>query len=246
MAELAHRSWLMRRLENAIQRGFMRAYHQVRVDPARFLMQLRSAHRLPISGYDGVFQLDLRLLDSVAEETIHSSMNLAALQGAGFGLGGILTVVPDMSLMAAITLRTIQKLSLIYGFEFNSDKEIAELWVATASAAGVDIGRELIEKELVNKFVPRVIQRIAVSASAEVVEKWAARVIPVISSVIGAGLNYYFIRAWGERAKRHFRAKHLEMRQRNYKPPATISGDAGSPRGASASLPPSPAALTRS
>jgi len=64
---------------------------------------------------------------------------------------------------------------------------MAELWVATASAAGVDIGRELIEKELVNKFVPRVIQRIAVSASAEVVEKWAARVIPVISSIIGAG-----------------------------------------------------------
>jgi uncharacterized protein (DUF697 family) len=244
MADQVHRSWLMRKLESAIQRGFLRAYRQVRVDPARFLMQLRSAHGLPISGYDGVFQLDLRLLDSVAEDTIHSGMRLAALQGAGFGLGGVLTLVPDMSLMAAITLRTIQKLSLIYGFEFNTDKEMAELWVATASAAGVDIGRELIEKELVNKFVPRVIQRIAVSASTEVVEKWAARVIPVISSVIGAGLNYYFIRAWGERAKKHFRAKHLEMRQRNYKPPTTISGDA--PQSASAVLPPSPAALTRS
>ena len=241
MADPKRRSWLSRKLENAIQRGFMRAYHQVRVDPARFLMQLRSAHGLPISGYDGVFQLDLRLLDSVAEETIHSGMRLAALQGAGFGLGGMLTLVPDMSLMAAITLRTIQKLSLIYGFEFNTDKEMAELWIATASAAGVDIGRELVEKELVNKFVPKVIQRIAVSASTEVVEKWAARIVPVISSVLGAGLNYYFIRAWGERAKKHFRAKHLEMRQKNYKPPVTLSGDA-----APTILPPSPAALTRS
>ena len=241
MADPKRRSWLSRKLENAIQRGFMRAYHQVRVDPARFLMQLRSAHGLPISGYDGVFQLDLRQLDSVAEETIHSGMRLAALQGAGFGLGGMLTLVPDMSLMAAITLRTIQKLSLIYGFEFNTDKEMAELWIATASAAGVDIGRELVEKELVNKFVPKVIQRIAVSASTEVVEKWAARIVPVISSVLGAGLNYYFIRAWGERAKKHFRAKHLEMRQKNYKPPVTLSGDA-----APTILPPSPAALTRS
>ena len=57
MADQVHRSWLMRKFESAIQRGFMRAYHQVRVDPARFLMQLRSAHRLPISGYEGVFQL---------------------------------------------------------------------------------------------------------------------------------------------------------------------------------------------
>src|SRR5258708_16753764 len=195
MPDQAHRSWLMRKFENAIQRGVVRAYDQVCVDPARFLMHLRSAHSLPISSYEGVFQLDLRLLDSVAEETIHSGMHLAALQGAGFGLGGVLTLVPDMSLMAAITLRTIQKLSLIYGFEFNTDHEMAELWVATASAAGVDIGRELIEKELVNKFVPRVIQRIAVSASAEAVENWAARVTPFVSSGRCSGFQYYFILA---------------------------------------------------
>jgi len=244
MADQVQRSWLRRKLETAIQRGFLRAYHGVRVDPAHFLMQLRSAHNLPISSYQGVFQLDLRLLDKVADETIHSSMRLAGLQGAGFGLGGVLTLVPDMSLMAAITLRTIQKLSLLYGFEFNSDHEMAELWVATASAAGVDIGRELIEKELVNKFVPRVIQRIAVSASTEVVEKWAARVIPVVSSVLGAGLNYYFIRAWGNRAKKHFRAKHLEMRQRNYKPPTTIDADRA--KSTPTILPPSPPSLIRS
>jgi uncharacterized protein (DUF697 family) len=243
MAEQVRRSWLARRLENAIRGGFLRAYQHVRVDPARFLMQLRSAHGLPITGFAGVFQLDLRLLDGVADETIRSGMRLAALQGAGFGLGGALTLVPDMSLMAAITLRTIQKLSLIYGFEFNSDHEMAELWVATASAAGVDIGRELIEKELVNKFVPRVIQRIAVKASTEVVEKWTARLIPLVSSVIGAGLNYYFIRAWGERAKKHFRAKHLEMRQRNTTP-ATISAEPA--HAAPIALPPSSARLTRS
>ena len=246
MADPVRRSWLSRKMESAIRRGFLRAYHQVQVDPVRFLMQLRSAHGLPISGYDGVFQVDLHLLDRVAEETIHSGMRVAAVQGAGFGLGGLLTLVPDMSLMAAITLRTIQKLSLIYGFEFNSDQEMAELWIATASAAGVDIGRELIEKELVNKFVPKVIQRIAVSASTEVVEKWAARVIPVVSSVIGAGLNYYFIRAWGERAKKHFRAKHLEMRQRNYKPPITLQGNPQSGHGTPTILPPSGPALIRS
>jgi len=66
MADQVHRSWLMRKFESAIQRGFMRAYHQVRVDPARFLMHLRSAHSLPISSYEGVFQLDLRLLDGIA------------------------------------------------------------------------------------------------------------------------------------------------------------------------------------
>ena len=67
---------------------------------------------------------------------------------------------------------------------------------------------------MVNKFVPRVIQRIAARASAEVVEKWAGRVIPLASSAIGAGLNYWFVRAWGERAKAHFRERHLDRRQK--------------------------------
>jgi EcsC protein family len=76
------------------------------------------------------------------------------------------------------------------------------------------LSRELIEKEVINRFVPRVIQRIAARASAEVVEKWAGRVIPLASSVIGAGLNYWFVRAWGERARAHFRERHLKIRAR--------------------------------
>jgi len=91
---------------------------------------------------------------------------------------------------------------------------MAELWIAAASAAGVDISRELLEKEVINRFVPRVIQRIGVQASGEVVEKWAGRLIPFASSLIGAGLNYYFVRAWGARALAHFRNKHLVVRSR--------------------------------
>jgi EcsC family protein len=150
----------------------------------------------------------------VAESVIRSGMKLAAVEGAGFGLGGIITIVPDLGILSAITMRTIQKLSLVYGFELNTDDEIAELWIAAASAAGVDISRELLEKEVVNRFVPKVIQRIAARASAEVVEKWAGRLIPIASSAIGCALNYYFVRAWGDRALTHFRGKHLEARQR--------------------------------
>ena len=44
-------------------------------------------------------------------------------------------------------------------------------------------------------------------------EKWSGRIIPLASSVIGAGLNYYFVRAWGERARSHFRKRHMEIRE---------------------------------
>jgi hypothetical protein len=217
MAE-ERKSWLRRRVEKALERGLTRAYETVRVDPQRFLLQLRVAYRVPISGYHGVYSLDIRELDAVSDSIIRSGMRLAALEGAGFGLGGLITIVPDLGILSAITMRTIQKLSLLYGFEYNTDDEIAELWIAAASAAGVDLGRDLLEREVVNKFVPRVIRRIAARASTEVVEKWAGRVIPLASSAIGAGLNYWFVRAWGERARTHFRQRHLVVRQRNQEP----------------------------
>ena len=208
------KSWLRRRVESGITKGLTRAYSTVRVDPDKFLLQLQTAHRVPISGYHGLYSLEIGEVDAVADSIIRAGMKVAAVEGAGFGLGGLMTIVPDLGILSAITMRTIQKLSLIYGFQFNTDEEIAELWVAAASAAGVDITRELLEKEVINKFVPRVIQRIAAKASTEVVEKWAGRVIPLASSVIGAGLNYWFVRGWGRRAKMHFRQRHLMLRQR--------------------------------
>jgi len=214
MAIQLRKSWVRRKVENAMRRGFLRAYETVKVDPNKFLLQLRAAYGVPINTFQGIYSVDVSILDDLANHVIHGGMKLAAAEGAGFGLGGILTIVPDLGILAGITLRTIQKLSLIYGFEYNTDEETAELWIAAASAAGVDISRELLEKEVVNRFVPKVIQRIAAQASAEAVEKWSGRVIPIASSAIGAGLNYYFVRAWGERAKAHFRQKHLEHRRR--------------------------------
>jgi hypothetical protein len=210
-------------------KGLTRAYSTVRVDPDKFLLQLRAGYRMPISGYHGVYSLDIGEVDAVADSIIRAGMKMAAVEGAGFGLGGLITIVPDLGILSAITMRTIQKLSLVYGFHFNTDEEIAELWLAAASAAGVDVSRELLEKEVINKFVPRVIQRIAAKASAEVVEKWAARVIPLASSAIGAGLNYWFVRAWGQRAKLHFRGRHLLLRQRALQEALIAQGQASLP-----------------
>jgi len=201
-------------LERAIRNAFLKAYETIKVDPAAYLQHLRIAYELPTLTYEGVYSVDLAHLDYIAEDTIRASMKIAAAEGAGLGMGGLLTIIPDLGILAALTIRMIQKLSLIYGFPYNTEQEEAELWVAAASAAGVDISRDLVERRLIAKFVPRVIQTIAAGASKEIVEKWTVRLIPIVSSVIGAGLNYYFMRVWGERAVQHFRKRHLEVRQR--------------------------------
>ena len=107
MSEAQRNSWLVRRAENALRRGFTRAYDTVRVDPSRYLLQLQTAHGLPISTFQGVYSVDVEALDNVAEQTIRAGMKMAAVEGAGLGVGGMLTILPDLSILAAITLRKV-------------------------------------------------------------------------------------------------------------------------------------------
>jgi len=208
MPKRREKSTLTHTFGQAARAGFARAYDQVRVDERKYLRQVRRAHRLPIESWSDMFLLGPEVVNPIAHRTITAASRMAALEGMGLGLGGFLTVVPDMGILSAITLRMLQKLSLLYGFEYRTEDETVALWIATASAAGVDLGRDFIEKQAVERLVPRIIDRIAVKVGAEVAEKWAGRIVPVLSAGVAGAINYYFVRAWGRRAQRHFLARH--------------------------------------
>jgi uncharacterized protein (DUF697 family) len=168
--------------------------------------------------------MDEATLEPIARRVMKSSKRLAALEGTGLGFGGLLTILPDMGILSAITIRMLQRLSLIYGFEYSTEEETTELWLAAASAAGLDLGREFVEKQAFKSVVPRVIDKIAAKLGAEVAEKWSARVIPILSAGAGGALNYYFVRAWGRRAHRHFLARHRDVRARGLQSPGSGDG----------------------
>jgi uncharacterized protein (DUF697 family) len=182
------------------------------VNPENYLKHLQRVHRLPVERWKDMQHLDERVLHPLATRVISASTKTAALEGMGMGLGGMLTLLPDMGILSAITVRMLQKLSLIYGFEYTSEKEETDLWLAAASAAGLDLGRDFIEKQAIERIVPRIIDRIAVKVGTEVAEKWSARVIPVLSAGAGGTLNYYFVRSWGRRAQKHFLERHRDAR----------------------------------
>lgn len=199
-------------LEKALRAGFRRAYFHVQVDPLRYLHHVRRVHRLPIQTWSDMHGIDETTLHPIAERVINSAKRTAALEGTGLGFGGLLTILPDMGILSAITIRMLQRLSLIYGFEYSTEEEVTALWLAAASAAGLDLGREFLEKQAIERVVPRVIDRMAAKLGAEVAEKWSGRLIPILSAGVGGTLNYYFVRTWGRRAQHHFLERHREMR----------------------------------
>jgi EcsC protein family len=199
-------------VRGALRLGFRRAYPRVQVDAEKFLHHARRAYNLPIESWRDMHSLDEQTIIPAAEKIIWSSARMAALEGMGLGIGGMATLLPDMGILAAITIRMLQKLSLIHGFEYSTSDEMAALWLAAATAAGLDFTREFVEKRAIEHLVPRLVDAMAVKVGAEVAEKWAGRVIPLVGAGAAAALNYYFVRSWGKRAHLHFLEKHRAVR----------------------------------
>jgi hypothetical protein len=192
--------------------SLLRAYRGVAVNPDKYLKHLRRAYGLHITSFREMNTVPLPVVDYLADKTIRASMKIALLEGAGTGFGGLLSILPDVGILGGITWRMIQKLSLVHGFEYASEDDMADLWLTAASAAGVDMGKDLVRKQVIERFVPRIVERIAAQAGGEIAENGLFRLVPVLGSVMGGTLNYYFVRGWGNRARRHFRERHLLLR----------------------------------
>ena len=203
---------MLETLRKGLTAGLWRAYSRVRVHPETYLKTIQHDYNLRIHSFEDMFSVPEEVIDRLADKTIRSSMRLAAIEGTGLGLGGMLTLIPDMGILSAIVLRMLLRLSLLYGFEYSTPEDQHMFWIAAASAAGLDIGREFVEKQAVERLVPRIIERIAARMSAEIVEKWSGRIIPLVSGALGGALNYYFVREWGRRAKKHLQLRHAAVR----------------------------------
>src|SRR5215472_8218139 len=192
--------------------GVLRGLRSVEIDPEEFRRHLADRHNLWIPHFGRMRDVPVEQLDAIAERLIHDAQRIALAQGAGFGLGGMITILPDASLLTIIILRLIQRLCLLYGFEEDDTERRAQMWLAAAGAAGIDLGKDLAEKQLAEKLAPRIAGQLALRIGEESAEKWVGRLIPLASSAIGGALNYSFVRAWGRRVHRHLREKHIAER----------------------------------
>lgn len=192
--------------------GLLRGLRSLEIDREEFRRQLKRKHGLAVADFRQMHRVPLARLDAIAKTLIQDTERLALLEGAGFGLGGMITIIPDAGLLTILTLRLIQRLCLLYGFEERGQSERLELWMAAAAATGVDYGKELAEKQILERLAPRIAERLALKLGQETAEKWVGRLIPLASSVIGGALNYAFVRAWGGRVQRNLRLRHVAGR----------------------------------
>ena len=192
--------------------GLLKGLRSIEIDREEFRRQLKRKHGLEVADFRHMHLVPVARLDAIAKSMIQDTERLALLEGAGFGLGGMITIIPDAGLLTILTLRLIQRLCLLYGFEERGPSERVELWMAAAAATGVDYGKDLAEKQILERLAPRIAERLAIKLGQETAEKWVGRLIPLASSVIGGALNFTFVRAWGRRVQRNLRLRHISVR----------------------------------
>lgn len=192
--------------------GLLRGMRSIEVDAEEFRWELSNKHGLWVANFARMRDVPVERLDAIAAALIRDAERLALLEGAGLGLGGMLTFLPDAGILTVITLRLMQRLALLYGFDSRGEDQHLEMWKAAATAAGIDYGKDLAGKQMCERIAPRVAERLAAKLGAETAEKWAARLVPLASSAIGGALNFSFVRGWGRRAQRRLREKHLEAK----------------------------------
>ena len=173
----------------------------------------------------------LEALDKLSRSHFTQNTLLAAIEGGGTGLGGVVLIAADIPLLFTINLRLIQQIGASYGFvmrgpEFrplvlsifnvaaSGNREAKNAALREVSVAAAAVANELAYKGRVsgtfreqNRHLPREIAK-------NVVGRKVAQAIPIAGAAVGAGINYWFTSETAEAAYMLFRALYIERKER--------------------------------
>ena len=205
------KSFAGRTVGRMLRFGVLRGLRSVEIDTEEFRQHLADKHNLWIPHFGRMRDVPIEQIDAIAKRLIMDAQRIALAQGAGFGLGGMITILPDASLLTIITLRLIQRLCLLYGFVEDDTERRAKCGLPPQAPRKL-IWARILRRSSLRKGWRHVLRGAAVRIGEESAEKWVGRMVPLASSAIGGALNYTFVRTWGRRVQRHLRDKHLADR----------------------------------
>lgn len=204
-------------------------YLHVAQIPSREVAEEARKHGIVINAPQEIALVPVKELDHLADQFVNANRLRATGSGAlmGFPGGALLlaTIPADISALAYYSFRTISGIAQCYGSETRSEegRTIALLLFAGASGiesinvAGSQVLLSSLTKNVLTKpyrdlIMKRIVQEIAKDLGMGIARQGAARLVPVLGSVIGGTANYLFISNVADRAKTYYRMKLLELR----------------------------------
>jgi hypothetical protein len=164
--------------------------------------------------------LPLLVMDQTANEIVQNRSNLATIQGATTGIGGILTLAIDIPAILGLSLKTIQEIAICYGYD-PKDKQERIFTIKCLQFSSSDIvGKKAILEELAdyastNKKDVQIISQLQGwrEVFATYRDNWGWKklfqLIPIAGILFGAWINRGTLKDVGEAAKMLYRKRRI-------------------------------------
>jgi hypothetical protein len=188
-----------------------------------------------VSNCRGLARFGLERLDPLARRYFTFNKLMAALEGAGCGLGGPVLIAVDIPALFTLSFRAIQQIGSCYGFDMrNPNMSPVVLGVISAGSstevagksavlADMHIAAKALAKNWTSKKVAERTKTGAVlqilkqrtqglpkEIANNVTKRKLGQLIPLAGAIVGAGFNYWFLSNVCRAAYMVFRAMHLQ------------------------------------
>ncbi|MBU7320870.1 EcsC family protein [Paenibacillus oleatilyticus] len=172
-----------------------------------------------------VSSLPLAVMDGAADEFARSRTLFATAQGATTGFGGIFTLAIDIPAILGLSLKVLQEMAMVYGYDPNDKRERVFVIKCLQFASSDIVGKKAVLEELAD-FDNEHRQRDAISQLQgwrEVVTiyrdnfgwKKLFQLVPVAGMIFGAVLNRSTLQDVAEAGKMLYRKRRVLERLRN-------------------------------
>ncbi|MCM3270545.1 EcsC family protein [Paenibacillus elgii] len=172
-----------------------------------------------------VASLPLAVMDGAADEFARSRTLFATAQGATTGFGGLFTLAIDIPAILGLSLKVLQEMAMVYGYDPNDKRERVFVIKCLQFASSDIVGKKAVLEELAD-FDNEHRQRDAISQLQgwrEVVTiyrdnfgwKKLFQLVPVAGMIFGAVLNRSTLQDVAEAGKMLYRKRRVLERLRS-------------------------------
>lgn len=187
-----------------------------------------------VESVDELRHKNLELSDNLADEVHNWAIGVAVVEGAGAGTFGLPGMAADIPALITLSLRTIHKIGVCYGFESNTP-ENEQFALGILAVAGANTIEEkvtamttlrVMEVILTNQTWKKISEAAAKSQFSKeaalfttkvlakqlgvnITKRKALAAIPLIGSLIGGSVNGWYVKEVGWAARRIFQERWL-------------------------------------
>lgn len=187
---------------------------------------------LKIDSFDQLSDFNANTIELHVKKVADQNRIASAIEGAGFGMGGIESTLAEIPVFFSLLARVQQQICSCYGFNPESEFEQAFMLKAMAFSDIVSVGGKaelLLEmnalkiaikrhtyqqlSEMGNKFlIPQIAKNFAATQGVRLSKTKMIQGIPVIGAVIGGLFNYGYISRVINTTNRLYKKRFLESK----------------------------------